>query len=102
MIRELYVTAKKFDMDITQPIPLNKLMIIRDFLEKVSDTNEDTTFQTSKDPVVEAIVQIAREKQKTSIIEDFDIPYVHPMITIQKWNAELTQIVDDLILTARQ
>jgi len=73
---------------------LNEVM---DFLNKVADTNEDTEFEPSEEYLVEAIKTLVREKQKTSITEDFDVPYIHPMITIQKWNKELRQIVAEVI-----
>jgi len=73
---------------------LNKVM---DFLNKVADTNEDTEFDPSEEYLVDAIKIIVKEQHKTSVTEDFDVPYIHPMITIQKWNKELKQIVSEVI-----
>ncbi|MCE7038860.1 hypothetical protein [Dyadobacter sp. CY312] len=76
----------------------NQLVEMRNFMESVSDTNEDTRFKTSQEAIVNAIIELMNKENKTSIVEDFAVPYIHPMITIQKWNVEIKQIIDDLIL----
>ena len=81
-----------------QQISKGELIKIKDFLSRVSHTNEDTQYEASQENIVNSIIALVRQQEKTSIIEDFDIPYVHPMITIQKWNEELKLIVDDLLI----
>ncbi|TDE15475.1 hypothetical protein [Dyadobacter psychrotolerans] len=71
---------------------------VMDFLSTISETNEDTDFDASQDYLVEAIKTLVSEKDKTSVVEDFEVPYLHPMITIQKWNEELKLIVSEAIL----
>ena len=85
-------------MSLEQHYSQNRLIELRDFLEKVGETNEDTRFKTAQESIVEAIISLMKDHNKTSIIEDFAVPYVHPMITIQKWNSEIKQILDELIV----
>ncbi|TLU96975.1 hypothetical protein FEM55_06350 [Dyadobacter sediminis] len=68
------------------------------FLEEVSEVNEDTEYNPSKEYLVKAIQQLVREKGLTSIDEDFETPFVHPMITIQKWVEELKTAVKETLL----
>lgn len=63
------------------------------FLQKVSEMNEDTVYDSSDEYLVNAIIDLVRDKGFTSISEDFDTPFIHPMITIQKWTEELKTIV---------
>jgi hypothetical protein len=63
------------------------------FLEKTADSNEATTFNATEDPMVEDLISLVKAQGKTSIAEDFEMPFVHPMITIQKWVEELKLIV---------
>lgn len=63
------------------------------FLQKVSEMNEDTVYDSSEEYLVQAIVKMVDEKGYTSISEDFNTPFIHPMITIQKWSEELKKIV---------
>ncbi|MCF2494565.1 hypothetical protein [Dyadobacter chenhuakuii] len=63
------------------------------FLHKVSEMNEDTVYDSSEEYLVQAIVKMVDEKGYTSISEDFNTPFIHPMITIQKWSEELKEIV---------
>lgn len=67
------------------------------FLEKTADNNEATSFDSSQDPIVEDLIALVKAKGKTSIAEDFETPYVHPMITIQKWVEELKGIVSETL-----
>ncbi|MCE7060098.1 hypothetical protein [Dyadobacter sp. CY343] len=69
------------------------LLEMQQFLEEVSATNEDTTFDPDHDYLVEALITLVREEEKTSIVEDFDTPYLHPMLTVQKWVEELKLLV---------
>ncbi|KAA6437090.1 hypothetical protein FEM33_19455 [Dyadobacter flavalbus] len=68
------------------------------FLEQVSEVNEDTEYDHSKEYLVEAIKQLVKEKGLTSIDEDFETPFVHPMITVQKWVEELKTTVRETLL----
>ena len=63
------------------------------FLQKVSEMNEDTVYDSSEEYLVQAIIKMVDEKGYTSISEDFNTPFIHPMITIQKWSEELKKIV---------
>lgn len=63
------------------------------FLQKVSEMNEDTVYDSSDEYLVNAIIDLVRDKGFTSISEDFNTPFIHPMITIQKWAEELKRIV---------
>jgi hypothetical protein len=67
------------------------------FLQRVSEMNEDTAYDSLDEPIVDAIIALVREQGHTSIEEDFDQPFIHPMITIQKWVEELKVIVHDEI-----
>jgi len=76
-----------------------ELLKIQDFLSGVQETNEDTEYDADQEYIVNAIIGLVTEQEKTSIKQDFDIPYIHPMITIQKWNAELKDLADKLLNT---
>jgi hypothetical protein len=70
---------------------------LKSFLEKVGNSNEDTTFSQEQEPLVQLLINLCTHLEKTSIVEDFEQAFVHPMITVQKWNTELEQIVVDEI-----
>ncbi|TLV04081.1 hypothetical protein FEN17_06435 [Dyadobacter luticola] len=72
-----------------------KLTDIYTFLEETERTNEDTEYDPSQEPLVNAIIELVNKNGNTSIAEDFGQPFVHPMITIQKWVTELKDIVRD-------
>jgi hypothetical protein len=76
----------------------NLLSEMYQFLEEVSEANEDTEYDSSKEYLVEAIKQLVIDKELTSIKEDFDTPFIHPMITIQKWVEELKNTVKEALL----
>ena len=78
-------------------IPRADLIKIKEFLSTVSETNEDTEYDPSQESIVNSIIDLVKQHGNTSITEDFDIPYIHPMITIQKWIEELKLIVDDIL-----
>ena len=80
-----------------QQISKEELVKIQEFLSHVSETNEDTEYDPSQENIVNSIITLVKDQEKTSISEDFDIPFVHPMITIQKWIEELKMIVDDML-----
>jgi hypothetical protein len=63
------------------------------FLKKTAESNEDTEFDSSQEYLVEDLIRLVKENGNTSIVEDFETPYVHPMITIQKWVEELKLLV---------
>lgn len=73
----------------------NKLPELLAFLQKVSEMNEDTAYDSSDEHLVNAIIQLVEETGHTSISEEFNTPFIHPMITIQKWNEELKVIVKE-------
>ena len=70
---------------------------MRKFLIRVGQTNEDTRYNTDDERIVDSIIALVRVQGKISITEDFDVPYIHPMITIQKWNAELIDKIEELL-----
>jgi len=80
-----------------QQIPRSELIKIQEFLSAVSETNEDTEYDPSQEYIVNSIIELVKQHGNTSITEDFDVPYVHPMITIQKWVEELKLIVRDVL-----
>ena len=67
------------------------------FLEGVSEMNEDTVYNEADEYLVNAIIALVKEDGHTSIAEEFDQPFIHPMITIQKWVEELKLIVQEKI-----
>jgi len=67
---------------------------ILSFLNEISEMNEDTEYDSSKEHLVNAIIDFVKTKEKTSIAEDFETPFLHPMITIQKWVEELKLLVE--------
>lgn len=74
-----------------------ELLKIQRFLSEVKDTNEDTEYDPDQEYIVNAIIQLVKEQEKTSITEDFNVPYIHPMITVQKWSTELKDLVDKML-----
>jgi len=80
-----------------QQIPRSELIKIQEFLSVVSETNEDTEYDPSQEYIVNSIIEMVKQHGNTSITEDFDVPYIHPMITIQKWIEELKLIVNDVL-----
>jgi hypothetical protein len=70
-------------------LSIQELEVIEDFLSKISETNEDTEYRPSEEHIVDLIITMVKDLNKTSITEDFEIPFVHPMVTIQKWCEEL-------------
>lgn len=72
-----------------------QLQAVRNFLQKVGDSNEDTRYSQEEEPFVQLLIDLCVRLEKTSIVEDFEQTFIHPMITIQKWNEELKFIVDD-------
>jgi GTPase Era involved in 16S rRNA processing len=94
---------KNFHKRISQSLKTDKmdnasLLKIYQFLEKTAETNEATTFDASQELMLEQLMALVKAKGKTSIAEDFATPYVHPMITVQKWVEELKLIVRDALL----
>ena len=80
-----------------QQIPRSELIKIQEFLSVVSETNEDTEYDPSQEYIVNSVIELVKQHGNTSITEDFDVPYIHPMITIQKWIEELKLIVNDVL-----
>ena len=70
------------------------LLQMRAFLQETADTNEDTEYDPAQEYLVEAIIELARSKNESEIVEEFETPFVHPMITIQKRVAELKDLVE--------
>jgi hypothetical protein len=71
------------------------LIKMQTFLQGVSELNEDTVYNETDEFIVNAIKSLVKEDGHTSIATDFDQPFIHPMITIQKWVEELKQIVQE-------
>lgn len=68
-----------------------------EFLEKTAASNEATSFDTSQERLVKELATLVKAQGKTSIAEDFETPYIHPMITIQKWVEELKLAVREAL-----
>jgi hypothetical protein len=73
------------------------LLSIYTFLEKIAETNEATSFDSSEELMVEKLIALVKAQGKTSIAEDFEKPYIHPMITIQKWVEELKLMISETL-----
>jgi len=84
-------------MEKSTSIPKDELLKVQRFLSEVKDTNEDTEYDPDQEYIVNTIIQLVKEQEKTSITEDFNVPYIHPMITVQKWSTELKDLVDKLL-----
>jgi len=67
------------------------------FLSKVSENNESTDYSTDQEYVVEAIIDLVKAKGRMDIMEEFETPYIHPLITIQKWVDQLKLIADEAL-----
>jgi len=67
------------------------------FLSKIEESNEDTKYSTDQQYIVDAIIELTRVKGRKAITDDFEKPYIHPLITIQKWIDELKLITDEAI-----
>jgi len=67
------------------------------FLTKIGDSNESTEYSTDQEYIVNAIIELAKLKGKAAIVDDFETPYIHPLITIQKWIDELKLIADEAL-----
>jgi hypothetical protein len=67
------------------------------FLSKVSSTNESTDYSSDQEYIVETIIDLVRAKGRTDIMEEFETPYIHPLITIQKWVDQLKLIADEAL-----
>ncbi|WP_353720404.1 hypothetical protein [Dyadobacter sp. 676] len=63
------------------------------FLEKVSGFNEDTEYDPADQKFIDILVTLARERNKKAIVEDFNKPFLHPMVTVQQRVEELKELV---------
>jgi len=70
---------------------------IQAFLARIGESNESTEYSTDQEYIVNGIIELARIKGRTAIVEDFETPYIHAMITIQKWIGELKLIADEAL-----
>jgi len=70
---------------------------IQAFLARIGESNESTEYSTDQEYIVNGIIELARIKGRTAIVEDFETPYIHAMITIQKWIDELKLIADEAL-----
>ena len=82
-----------------QQFSLEKTLLeeIHAFLTKVGDSNESTEYSTDQEYIVNAIIELAKLKGRTEIVDDFETPYIHPLITVQKWVEELKLIADEAL-----
>lgn len=67
------------------------------FLKKISESNESTEYSTDQEYIVNAIIGLARTKGRKTIVDEFEMPYLHPLVTIQKWVDELKLIADEAL-----
>ena len=70
---------------------------IQVFLARIGESNESTEYSTDQEYIVNGIIELARINGRTAIVEDFETPYIHAMITIQKWIDELKLIADEAL-----
>jgi hypothetical protein len=70
------------------------------FLSKVSANNESTEYSADQEYVVEAIMDLVKAKGRMDIMEEFETPYIHPLITIQKWVDQLKLVADEALSDA--
>ncbi|GGM88791.1 hypothetical protein GCM10010967_21850 [Dyadobacter beijingensis] len=63
------------------------------FLEKVSDFNEDTEYDPADQPHIDRLITLSKEKDQKAIVEDFNKPFLHSMVTIQQHVEELKELV---------
>lgn len=63
------------------------------FLEKVSGSNEATEYDPADEPLIHALAGLADEKNQKAISEDFNKPFLHPMVTVQQHVEELKELV---------
>jgi len=70
---------------------------IQAFLARIGESNESTEYSTDQEYIVNGIIELARIKGRTAIVEDFETPYIHAMITIQKWIDELKLIAGEAL-----
>jgi hypothetical protein len=70
------------------------------FLSKVRANNESTEYSADQEYVVEAIMDLVKAKGRMDIMEEFETPYIHPLITIQKWVDQLKLVADEALSDA--
>ncbi|MCF0069190.1 hypothetical protein LZD49_01820 [Dyadobacter sp. CY261] len=63
------------------------------FLEKVSGFNEDTEYDPADQPHIDALRNLAESRDQKAIVEEFNKPFLHPMVTIQQHVDELKELV---------
>ncbi|MGV3601657.1 MAG: hypothetical protein ACO1N1_10660 [Dyadobacter fermentans] len=68
------------------------------FLEKVSEFNEDTEYDPADEPHIALLQALVKERNQKAIAEDFNKPFLHPMVTIQQWVEELKELVSKELL----
>lgn len=76
-----------FIMDTTQ------LLEIYHFLEKVSEFNEDTEFDPADEPKIDLLRSLVEARNQTVIAEEFNKPFLHPMVTVQQHVEALKELV---------
>lgn len=82
-----------------QQATLNKsrLQEIKVFLSKIDETNESTEYSADQEYIVESIIELAKMKGRQDIVNEFETAYIHHLITIQKWVADLKRIADEAL-----
>lgn len=78
----------------------SRLAEVKAFLSKISESNESTEYSAKQEYIVEAIIDLAKAKGRNDIVEEFETPYIHHLITIQKWVEELKLITDEALTNA--
>lgn len=76
---------------------ISRLEEVIAFLSKISANNESTEYSADQEYIVEAIIDLARAKGRKDIVEEFETPYIHHLITIQKWVDDLKLIADEAL-----
>lgn len=75
----------------------SRLQEIKVFLDKISNTNENTEYSADQQYLVESIIELAKIKGRQDIVDEFETAYIHHLITIQKWVDELKRIADEAL-----
>ena len=70
---------------------------IQAFLAKIGQNNESTEYTSDQEYIVKGITELAKIKGWTAIVEEFETPYLHPMITVQKWIDELKHLANEAL-----
>ncbi|MCF0058691.1 hypothetical protein [Dyadobacter sp. CY356] len=75
----------------------SRLQEIKVFLNNIDASNESTEYTADQEYIVISIIELAKLKGRQDIVAEFETAYIHHLITIQKWVAELKVITDEAL-----